>query len=57
MKVGLNTLTVNLQVTESETREPGACLCTCASLSLGDVNTDTWFYRMGVECEADNLAL
>jgi hypothetical protein len=37
--------------------EPGAWGYNWAILSLGDINTETWFFRLGVGSKPDNLAL
>jgi hypothetical protein len=37
--------------------EPGARGYNCATLSLGDINTDIWFSRLWVRHKADDLAL
>jgi hypothetical protein len=37
-------------------REPGACGYNWATLSLPDINTETWSFRLWVGCKADDLA-
>jgi hypothetical protein len=37
--------------------EVGVWECYWPTLSLGDINTETWFSRLGVRRKADDLAL
>jgi hypothetical protein len=37
--------------------EPGAWGYNWATLLLGDVSTGNWSYRLGAECEGDDVAL
>jgi hypothetical protein len=37
--------------------EPGAWRFNLATLSLGDINTEIWYSRLGVGRKADDLAL
>jgi hypothetical protein len=52
MVAGQNTSTISLQVIESN--EKGA---RCLGVSLRNINTGTWSSRLGIGCEADDLAL
>jgi hypothetical protein len=52
-----DTSTVTLRVVEGDEREPGAWGYNWATMSLGDINTGTWSFRMGVGRRADGLAL
>jgi hypothetical protein len=43
----LNTSTVSLRVVGGDEREPSTWWYNCATLSLGDINTETWSSRLG----------
>jgi hypothetical protein len=57
MQEGLNTSALAPRVVEGDEKERGAWGYDWATLSLGDIYTETWCSRLGVGRKVDDLAL